>query len=208
MQITLRCLIFAALVLFMACPPSISPPRPGCCGDPNSMPPRTVIFSQYIATRADEVPVELQGCGVNREEIKAIWIHGALAGCVDGSGVAVTFPNLVVDFTTSAVRCQGTQGELPQRSVVLRNVKYTASIQSGSSPACVSSSVVTWDSFDSLDPGFHTLFLTRGPQTMLPILDSYALGWAASIPSPVPSPPPVFCPPTPTLGGTTSRCPS
>lgn len=208
MRITLLWVTFTALTLFATCARSVAPSRPGCCGDQSDPHRFSSSLNHQIATRADEVPVELQGCGVNREEITAIRINGTLAGCVNGSSADVTFPTLTVFFTTDAARCQGTPGAMPPRVVTLRNVKYTGTIRSGSPPACISNSSVTWDTFSSDDPGFHTLFLTKGPQTLLPILDRFALTWLAAIPRAVPSPVSPFCPPFPVLAGTTSRCPS
>jgi len=218
MRIAFRRVILAGLVLsviaFTACLLTRRDTRRrACCGDSAHTPPlASVSFTQQISTRADEVPVELQGCGSNREEITAIAISGTLAGCVDNSSARVTFPNLVLDFRTSGVRCQGTQGVIAHRLVTLTNVQYTATIESGSSLGCMrNSSVATVYTFHSDDPGFATLFATRGPQTLLPILDRYVLGWLASIPVPPPSPSPTpttTCPPAPTFGGTTTRCPS
>ena len=45
-----------------------------CCG--TTARPRRIF--QQIATRPEEVPIELQGCGTNREEITAITINGTL----------------------------------------------------------------------------------------------------------------------------------
>jgi len=202
MRVALRGLMLPMLILtgiaFIACTLTHEPPP--CCGNLGATPPLRVRATQQIATSANEVPVELQGCGTNREEITAIAINGTLAGCSTVSrGARMVFPTLDVEFTTSGARCQGTQGQLAHRLVTLTNVVYTASIQPGP-PACVRNSAVTGYTFESHDPGFTTLFTTAGPQTLLPILDRYALGWATSIPR--------TCPPTPTLGGTTSRCPS
>ncbi len=200
MRITLSCAMFVAFTLFGNCGGTDSTPRPGFCGDQNNA-LTAVDFSSDIATRADQVPIELQGCGLNREEITAIRIVGRVSGCVDGTQAGLTFPTLTVIFTTDAARCQGSQGLLPNRSVTMTNVKYTASISSGSSPACIGSSFVTWIQFQTNDPAYSSLFQLRGPQTMLPILDRFALGWAASVPSSA------SCPPVPIFGGTTARCP-
>lgn len=214
MRITFRKVMLAGFVLFgfslVSCN-LVHPLAPStCCGDPRSTPPVSIRFSQQIATRVEEVPVELQGCGANHEEITAISIHGTLAACVSVSGSTMKFPDLVVDFTTSGARCGGSQAVITGRSVSLTDVNYTNTIRSNRPPSCVIGSSVTWNIFNSADPGFATLFATRGPQTLLPILDRYVLGWLASIPRPSPtvspSPPPT-CPPVPTFGGATSRCP-
>jgi hypothetical protein len=208
MRITLLWIIFTALALFATCNSSVAPPRPGCCGDLNSPGTTSVAFSHQIATSADEVPVELQRCGFNNEEITAIRINGTLAGCVNGSSADVIFTRLNVFFTTNGARCPGsTQGELPGRVVALINVKYTGTIRSGSPPACISNSIVTWDRAGSEDPGYEALFRNAGPQTLAPILDRFVLTWLAAVARPNPSPVSVFCPPFPRLAGTTSRCP-
>jgi hypothetical protein len=180
-------------IVLIGCP--LARELPPCCGNPRAM-----RAFQQIASRAEEVPVELQHCKVNNEEITAISINGLLTGCANLTrGARMTFTSLDVEFTTNGGGCQGsTQGVRAHRLVTLTNVLYTASIQN-SSPACVRNSSVTFDNFFSRDPQFTTLFTTAGPQTLLPILDRYALGWAGSLPR--------TCPPTPTLGGTRSRCP-
>jgi hypothetical protein len=202
MRVALRRLLLPTLVPIgiacMACPLTRVPPP--CCGNLDRTPPVRVRATQQIATRAEEVPIELQGCKANHEEITAIALNGTLAGCSTVSrGARMVFPTLDVEFTTDSARCQGTQGLLAHRLVTLTNVVYSASIQPGP-PACISNSSVTGYTFESHDPGFTALFTTAGPQTLLPILDRYALGWASSLPR--------TCPPTPTFGGTTSRCPS
>jgi hypothetical protein len=160
-----------------------------------------VRIFQQIATRADEVPIELQGCGANREEITAITINGTLEGCSTiRRGSRLNFLTLDVEFTTSAARCPGTQGEILHRLVSLTNVVYNGQVVAGP-PACVSSSRVNATyRFESHDPAFATLFATRGPQTLLPILDRLALGWATATP--------MVCPPAPIVRGSVARCPS
>jgi hypothetical protein len=177
-------------------------PTPPCCGDRNSASAR-VAFSATIAPSANQVPDELRGCGVNREEITAITIAGTLAGCVGINSADVTFPRLLVTFTTSAARCGGTQGVLV-RTVALSNVRYTGDLRSGASPACISRSTIAYDTASSQDWQFNTLFVTRGRETLAPILDRFVLSWATSNPT-------IRCPLGLTFGGATgatSRCPS
>lgn len=177
-------------------------PTPPCCGDRNSATAR-VAFSATISANANQVPDELRGCGVNREEITAIAIRGTLAGCVGPETAGVTFPTLVVAFTTDSARCGGTQGVL-NRVVSLSNVQYSGDFRSGVSPACVSRSSITYDTAGSADWQFNTLFVTRGRETLTPILDRFVLGWATSNPT-------IRCPLGLTFGGATgatSRCPS
>jgi hypothetical protein len=113
-----------------------------------------------------------------------------------------------VFFTTNGARCPGsTQGEMPGRAVALTNVRYTGTIRSGSPPACIINSTVSWDRFSTEDQGYGLLFQRAGPQTLAPILDRFVLTWLAAIPRPVSSPVSPFCPPFPRLAGTTSRCP-
>lgn len=203
--------MLAALVLFQA--PScgtggrtepITPtptPTPPCCGNRSSTTAR-VVFSATIAPSTNQVPRELQGCGVNREEITAITISGTLAGCVGTDTAGVTFPRLLVAFTTDSARCGGRQGVL-NRTVALTNVQYTGAFLLGASPACIRSSSITYDTATSTDWQFNTLFVTRGRETLTPILDSFALNWATSNPS-------VTCPIALTFSGATgatSRCP-
>jgi hypothetical protein len=180
----------------VSCP--LTHPPPSCCGSLQN----PVRIFQQIAARADEVPIELQGCGSNREEITAITINGTLEGCSTvRRGSRLHFLTLDVEFTTSAARCQGTQGDIPHRLVTLTNVVYSGSVMAGP-PACVNGSSVdvTRYRFETHDPAFAALFATRGPQTLLPILDRFALGWATSAP--------MTCPPGPIVRGSTSRCPS
>jgi hypothetical protein len=211
MKIARRLAILAGLVmcgLALECPPDSSFRRQACCGDRNATPPVAVSFSQQIATNAGDVPVELQQqrCGTNLEEITAITISGTLVGCA-GSNSEVSFPTLIVDFTMDGARC-GVGGVRHPR-VTITNLVYTNRIDF-TTLACVRTSAVNVGyTFFTADPGFATLFASGGPQTLLPILDRYVLGWGASIPAIPSSPPaPATCPPRPTLGGTTSRCPN
>lgn len=209
MKIARRLAILAVLVLCGIAPDchrdNSFPRRLVCCGTPAA----TVAFTQQLATNAGEVPVEIHGCGPNGDEITAIGISGRLVGCV-GSDSDVTFPDLTVQFTMR--RCDGNPNTRPPPEVTFTNVHYTSHIPSGT-PACVSTSQVNapgvggpgYD-FHTDDPGFAALFARSGPQTLLPILDRYVLGWAESIPAR--STAPAVCPPRPRLGGTTSRCPS
>src|ERR1043165_1217716 len=96
-----------------------------CCG--TTARPRRIF--QQIATRPEEVPIELQGCGTNREEITAITINGTLEGCSTVSrGAKLQFTTLDVEFTTSGARCQGGQGTIPHRLVTLTNVLYLSDV--------------------------------------------------------------------------------
>ena len=213
MQITLRYIMSAGFFLFgvtlISCPPSntVPPRNPPCCGDRTRTPPVTVnIPPVEIASFANQVPIELQGCGINGDEITVIAIDGTLAGCAFKQGEAfITFPQLNVTFTTS--RCDGLRtGPQRHEPVVLLNVIYKYEIQAGSSPPCVRSSEVSWGSSYSNDPGFNTLFHSPlGPQTLLPILDTYVLAWVASVPA-RPSTATTVCPPRPIFNGTRSRC--
>jgi len=209
MKIARRLAILAGLVmcgLAPDCPPDNSFRRQACCGDRNPTPPVPVHFSQQIATNAGDVPVELQRCRANLDEITAITISGDLVGCA-GSESDVTFLNLTVAFTTDSNRCPGGSLGIRTPTVTLTDVRYRNNMRFGS-PACVSNSSVTGYTFFTTDPAFATLFATSGPQTLLPILDRYVLGWGATIPARPSSPPsPATCPPRPILGGTTSRCP-
>ena len=208
MQTTQRWLTLVGIMLIallsIACPNSVSPSP--CCGDPNNAATTSVAFSSIIASNANQVPQELQGCGVNHEEIIAIEISGRLSGCLQTNSVGLTFPNLQVDFTTSGMRCNGPPADRPQRRVLLVDVKYTGDPRAHLSPACIQSSSVDFMPLISSgeDPDFMRLFATRGPQTLLPILDRFVLGWATSNPA-------VTCPVSLTFAGatgTTSRCPS
>jgi hypothetical protein len=210
MQITLRYLISAGVFLFgavsISCPPSntVPPRNPPCCGDRTRTPQLTVnIPPVEIASVANQVPDGLRGCKPSGDEILSIAIEGRLAGCALSQGEAfITFQQLSVTFTTG--RCEGMRrGSQRHEPVILLNVIYKYEIQAGSSPPCVRSSEVTWASYHTNDPGYNTLFLTQGPQTMLPILDTYVLAWVASTARPST---PTVCPPRPIFSGTRSRC--
>ena len=109
------------------------------------------------------------------------------------------FPSsLALFFTLDGARCQGTPGPVPRR-VDLENVTYTASIRRGP-PLCIAESSVTYTRFESSNPAFAMLFATRGPQTLTPVLDRFALGWlSAGL---------MTCPPNPIPVGVVTRCPS
>jgi hypothetical protein len=156
------------------------------------------IFPQ-ISTRADEVPIELQGCGFNQEEIVAINLDGHFSGCSSvPDGARMAFPDLKVEFSTDGARCGAVHGRLDHRPVFLHNVVYTASMRPGP-PPCIVSSTVTFDrDFDSRDPAIANLFAAQGVRTLTPILDRYALGWANDALR--------HCPPEPVFVGVRSRC--
>jgi hypothetical protein len=190
--------ILATVALLSAGCPLTHLPR-SCCGNLGAMPPLAIRITEQIATRADEVPAELQGCGFNFEEITAITLNGTFAGCPTvARGARMIFPSLDVEFTTDGARCRGGRGRIAHRLVTLTHVVYNATLDAGP-PPCVRTSSVTDYTFESHDPGFNTLFTTAGPQTLLPILDRYALAWATT--------PPMTCPPAPRISANTSRCP-
>lgn len=211
MRITLSLIILIGPILFLGCPPSnTQQPNLTCCGDLSASPFQTVdIPSVEISANADQVPVELIGCGFYDKEISRIVIDGKLAGCADSLNdtepeVKIKFSQLNVIFTTrGGNRCSGSEVPVTHEPVVLQNVVYRYNIKRFSSPRCVSWSEVSWGSSYSNDRAYNTLFQLRGPQTLLPILDRYVLGWIASIPTEG-----GVCPPRPIFGGTVSRCPS
>jgi len=212
MRITLSLIILIGPILFLGgCPPSNTrQPNHTCCGDLSASPFHTVdIPSVEISANAGQVPVELIGCGFYGKEISRIVIDGKLAGCAASLGetepeTKIKFSQLNVIFTTSGGdRCSGSHVSVTHEPVELQNVEYRYNIRRFSSPPCVSWSAVSWGSSYSNDPAYHTLFQLRGPQTLLPILDRYVLGWIASIPTEG-----AVCPPRPIFSGTVSRCPT
>jgi hypothetical protein len=191
---TLGLVVFLTLVLFQApscgtggrTEPSTPTPTPQpCCGDRNSATAR-VAFSATVAPTSSEVPAALFGCGFNREEITAITMSGTVAGCVGPGSSEVTFPRLVLTFTTDSARCGGTQGIL-NRTVTLTNVRYTNQLRWNSGPTCIRESTISYDTAGSADPQFNTLFVTHGRETLEPIIDRFVFSWAFSNP-------PVSCP--------------
>ena len=188
--LTLAVLVIA-IGVWMAAPV----PAP-CCGNLARGVAHRV--TPVISANASEVPIELQGCGVNREEITDIRLNGRFEGCVSlEDGARFVFPMLSVEFTTDGARCQGTPGLRRFRRVDLENVRYTASIRRGP-PLCVAESSVTFDRFSSPDAAFANLFATAGAQTLVPVLDRFALGWLNS--------PLLVCPPDFRFLGVRSRC--
>lgn len=159
-----------------------------------------------IATGPDQVPRELQDCRSRNEEITAITIvEGELAGCTGDERLGVIFSRLVLEFTTDGARCPGGVRGARPATVTLTNVSYNGRVRRDVTPNCVEDSSVTFGSRDffTTDARFATLFATQGPQTVLPILDRFMLGWATL--------PQNTCPPFPTFAGITpggsSRCP-
>ncbi len=174
-------------------------PNPrSCCGNAAVSPPISLLIAPILSASANEVPSELQGCGINQEEITEIRLFGQFAGCATATeGARMVFPHVDVEFNTDGARCGGTRRPMLHRAVHLQNVVYTATFRAGP-PACVASSSVTF-TFDSPDAAFANLFATAGEQTLTPILDRYALGWLNRGPL-------MECPPNPRFGGVRSRC--
>jgi len=198
----LTALLLFVLVAFLCCGARTGPRVPvggggirNCCNAPTSFGPI------QIAGRADQVPNELQGCGVHREEITAIVISGMIRGCA-GDTSNMSFSNLHLEFTTDGARCGGQQG-VRTSLVDLANVDYSGRLRLAVAPPCVAdSSVAMFDISRIDDSGYHTLFVTNGRATLKPILNHLVLRWAGS--------PPGTCPPSPGLGttpGNTLGCP-
>ena len=171
----------------------------GCCvGGVNTFPPPTVPIRVPITSHPDEIS-ELGGCGTHGEEITQIRIVGTIGGCVSGDSSSIVFPSLTVVFTMSSGRCGGRIVD-HESAVNLTEVRYSASYRTFPPPACIVSSTVSWSQFDSADRGFMDLFRTRGPQTLLPILDRLLLTTAETAGT-------RQCPPTMVAPRTVTRCP-
>lgn len=196
-----RAMLMALLLFQLACgrtgltePEVVGGDARNCCRE------LTEFGPIQIAASADQVPVELQKCGSNKEEITAIAIRGKLSGCAERGDM--TFSDLQIDFTTEGtVRCGG-QG-MRTSIVYLNNVSYSSTPRLAQTPPCVANSAVTRFGITRIDDvGFHTLFTLNGGDTLRPILNNLLLRWASS--------PQGTCPPSPVLGtspGNTSACP-